>query len=121
MGAVNMLKPRFLVLLIIISMTLWGCIFEYVEFPSLKVINQYHQPINSIHIFQTLTNGTMTYNYYGNLNITEGNSEIFEVYSNDPIEADVKISFESGYDIKAVRFIGGGTSTVTLNENGILE
>jgi hypothetical protein len=117
-----MLKLRFLALSIIISMTLWGCVVElYVKGPSLKVVNQYHQPINEITIFEIMVDGSMIYNYYANLNITEGNSKTFEVYSNNSFEADVEVSFESGYDIKATRFTMGKTTTVTLNENGILE
>jgi hypothetical protein len=51
-----MLKPRFLVLSLIVSMTLWGCFIEFDDNgPSLKIVNQYHQPINRIAIFETTT------------------------------------------------------------------
>ena len=112
-----MLKPLFLVLLIIISMSLRGCDIEPdVKEPSLQVENQYHRPIDRVGIINI-----PSYIYYENLNITEGNSEIFETNIKNSFEADVIVWFESEYDIKAAGFTPGKTTTVTLNENGILE
>jgi len=124
-----MLKPRFLVLLIIVTMTFCGCIIEigersYLkgsESPYLKIVNQYHRPINEITIFKITAADSRTYNYFGNLNITKGNSGTFDIYGNNAFEADIKVSFGSEYDIKQVSFSAGKTTTVTLNENGILE
>ena len=105
-------------------MPLWGCVIEFEGKKTyLKIANQYHQPINEITILEITAEGSITYyNYFTNLNITEGNSKTFELdVSTNPFEADIKVSFDSKYDIKAIRFAEGRTTTVVLDENGILK
>ena len=118
-----MRKPRLWALLILItSLTLSGCFVEYYKTPSLKVVNKYHLPITEIAIGgATGINASRYYDYYIKVNIPKGKSNTFELDYLDSLEAYIKVSCESEYDIKIVKLTVGKTTTVTLNENGILK
>ena len=117
-----MVKFRFLVICIIVSIALCGCIINPSEITNFRIVNQYQQPISEIQMFEISSEGLVHWFYYGNLNITQGDSQVFELgYFLNPFTVDIKVSFDSEYDVKTTRFTSGRTTTLTLNENGILE
>jgi len=118
-----MAKLRLLLFIMIISAILLGCVFEANPTgSSFKIINKYYQPINTISISEITDKGIYGWYYFPNLNITEGNSKIFELdYAMKPFKAEVIVSFNGKYDIKDVNFNLGKTTILTLNKKGILE
>ena len=119
----NMKKTQFLILIIIISMAFWGCVIELGgKEPSLEIVNQYYQPISEIQIFENTPEVLIIYNHFKKLKITQGKTKVLKLYyTNESFDAEIKVSFGDEYDITSVRFNPGKTTTVTLNENGILE
>jgi len=124
-----MLKLRFLGLLIIVSLFLSGCFIQFGDEspffvddrPSLKVVNRYHQPIDVVTVYEATDGGPSIYYHYIELNITKGKSDTFKLDYTSSLDAYTKVSYGSEYDVKIVRLTVGNTTTVTLNENGILE
>ena len=115
---------RFLALFFIVSTAFGGCLIVYggdEPLPSLEMVNNYHLPVNIIHVFNDSPGVFITHNYYGDLDIPQGSSSIFELYFNRPSIADVKVTFADEYDVLTIQFNPGKKTTLTLNENGILE
>jgi len=114
-----MLRLRFWILSIVILISLSGCFV--VDKPFLKIVNRYHLPVEEFEIYEASYKGASIYYNYICLNITTGQSETFELDYNYSLDAYIKVFFDNVYDVKIVRLNTGKITTVTLNENGILE